>query len=103
MPTAAATAGPIQNRPLKWQIHESGGSSFTINQRDQRGFSLIANVSGATPENARMLKAAPELLRAVKSAVGVLDSAFAREQSPVVTAALRQLRKSIGGCPSLSF
>jgi hypothetical protein len=93
---AAATAAPISNRPLKWQIHPSAADAFTINQLDQRGFPhRIATITGASPENARMLKAAPELLRGVQAAIGTLDGAFACEQSPVITAALRQLRKAL--------
>jgi hypothetical protein len=94
MQSAAATAAPIPNRPLKWQLHEGAAGAFTINQLDHRGFShLVANVSGASIETAHMLKAAPELLRGVEAAIATLDGAFAREQSPVVIAALRQLRK----------
>jgi hypothetical protein len=52
-------------------------------------------ITGATPENAHMLKAAPELLRGVQSAIGTLDSVFAFEKSPTVSTALRQLRRAL--------
>jgi hypothetical protein len=56
----AATAAPISNRPLKWQIHESASASFTINQLDQRGFPhRIATITGATLKTPACLELRP--------------------------------------------
>src|SRR5690242_6446047 len=92
MPAPAPAFSQPPDRPPPWEVHQVGEKTFTINQLDGRGFShLIATVTGATPETAHMLRAAPELLRAVEAAVGVLDAALGKEQSPVVVTALRQL------------